>query len=104
MARTRMVGIDLAGFWRTSAHRACLARRIASTLDPASQMEAFTAGLLQDMAIPVLAAAHGERYTALYRRSETAEPAETAEPPSPRPPSASGNATSWATTTRRWAR
>jgi len=26
-------GIDLAGFWRTSAHRACLARRIACAGD-----------------------------------------------------------------------
>lgn len=63
-------GIDLAGFWRTSARRACLARRIASRVEPASQMEAFTAGLLQDMAVPVLAAAHGERYTAIYRQVE----------------------------------
>ncbi len=41
-------------FWQTSAERACMARLISRRLDPGMQMEAFTAGLLQDMAIPVL--------------------------------------------------
>lgn len=63
--------IDLAGFWRTSARRACLASRIAAQVDPASQVESFTAGLLQDMAVPVLAGAHGQRYAELWRRSES---------------------------------
>ena len=34
-------------------------------------VEAFTAGLLQDMAVPVLAVAHPDRYAPLYARSET---------------------------------
>lgn len=63
--------IDVDGFWRTSAQRACLARKIAAARDPSSEMEAFTAGLLQDMAIPFLAAAYPEQYGALYRRSGT---------------------------------
>ena len=58
--------IDLQGFWRTAAQRACLARDLSSHLNPAGAMEAFTAGLLQDMAIPVLAAAFPDRYTAVY--------------------------------------
>jgi len=41
-------------FWQTSARRACLARALAMRIHPATQMESFTAGLLQDMAIPVL--------------------------------------------------
>lgn len=63
--------IDLDRFWAVSARRACLARRIAARVEPASQSECFTAGLLQDMAVPVLAAAHPNRYGALYERAET---------------------------------
>ncbi len=62
--------IDLGRFWRTSARRACLASRIAARVDPASQVESFTAGLLQDMAVPVLAASHGSRYGEVYSASE----------------------------------
>ena len=63
--------IDIAGFWRTSAQRACLARKIAASLDPPLEMEAFTAGLLQDMAVPVLATANPGQYANVYQRSET---------------------------------
>ena len=63
--------IDLPAFWRTSARRACLASQIAARVDPGSQVESFTAGLLQDMAVPVLAASHGDRYAALWTRSES---------------------------------
>lgn len=62
--------IDLDGFWSTAARRACLARQVAASTDPSQQMEAFTAGLLQDMAVPVLAAAHPKTYPTLYQRSE----------------------------------
>lgn len=65
--------IDIPAFWRTSARRACLASRIAAVVDPGSQIESFTAGLLQDMAVPVLAASHGDRYAALWGRSESDE-------------------------------
>lgn len=41
-------------FWLTCAKRACLARAIATRLHPTTQAESFTAGLLQDMAIPIL--------------------------------------------------
>lgn len=62
--------IELAPFWRTSARRACLASRIAARVDPGSQVESFTAGLLQDMGVPVLAASHPDRYAELWSRSE----------------------------------
>ncbi len=60
-------GMDLGEFWRTSAQRACLARKIAQSVEPAIAMEAFTAGLLQDMAVPVLAASYPDRYAGLLR-------------------------------------
>ena len=49
-------------FWRAAAMRAALGRCIALELQPARSSEAFTAGLLQDMAVPVLAHALPERY------------------------------------------
>ncbi len=62
-------GIDTAGFWQTSARRACLARHLAGSLHPSQATEVFTAALLQDMAVPVLAASFPDRYAALYERS-----------------------------------
>ena len=41
-------------FWLTSARRASLARVLANHIHPASEVEAFTSGLLQDMALPIL--------------------------------------------------
>ncbi len=64
-------GIDIVGFWQTSAHRACLARKIAALVHPSLESESFTAGLLQDMAVPVLAASRPDRYTAIYHQCET---------------------------------
>lgn len=43
-----------------------MAREVAGHLEPSGAMEAFTAGLLQDMAVPVLAAAFPDRYVPLY--------------------------------------
>jgi HD-like signal output (HDOD) protein len=57
-----MVCLDARTFWTTNAKRACLARAIAKRLHPATQLEAFTAGLLQDMAIPVLISAKKNDY------------------------------------------
>ena len=42
-------------FWGTAAMRAVLASQVALVLDPARRSEHFTAGLLQDMALLVLA-------------------------------------------------
>lgn len=49
-------------FWRAAAMRAALGRCIALELHPSRSSETFTAGLLQDMAVPVLAHAMPERY------------------------------------------
>ncbi len=62
-------GIDTAGFWQTSARRACLARHLARSLHPSQETEVFTAALLQDMAVPVLAESFPDRYAALYERT-----------------------------------
>ncbi len=58
-------GLDLEAFWSTSAQRACLARAIAARVSPSTAMESFTAGLLQDMAIPLMAAAKPHAYLAI---------------------------------------
>lgn len=62
-------GIDVQTFWQLSARRACLAKRIAQKKHPETAVESFTAGLLQNMAVPVLASAHGEQYATLYDES-----------------------------------
>lgn len=48
-------GFDGTRFWTTSAQRAAASAAIADRLDPSSRSESFTAALLQDMALPVLA-------------------------------------------------
>ncbi len=55
-------------FWIAAARRACLAKLIAQKTNPSLVSECFTAGLLQDMAIPVLAQAHPKIYTGLIRK------------------------------------
>lgn len=62
-------GIDVDSFWGTSARRACLARLIAKERDPSVEMQAFTAGLLQDMAVPVIALSKPDVYPGLYREA-----------------------------------
>jgi HD-like signal output (HDOD) protein len=42
-------------FWRTATERAMIARDLAKRLHPATESESFTAALLQDMALPLLA-------------------------------------------------
>lgn len=70
--------IDGRAFWHTSAKRACLAKGIATQVDPTHSVESFTAGLLQDMAVPVLVAKHPDRYPALFAEA-TANPIRTLE-------------------------
>jgi HD-like signal output (HDOD) protein len=64
---------DSSGFWRSSACRAGVARRLAHHLHPSRQAEAFTAGLLQDLAVPVLVAAKGSAYCDAYNGWKTGE-------------------------------
>ncbi|MCP3676962.1 MAG: HDOD domain-containing protein [Deltaproteobacteria bacterium] len=60
--------IDHNRFWTKAAKRASLARSIAMHLHPATQVESFTVGLLQDIAIPVLAKFKEEEYRKVYER------------------------------------
>lgn len=53
-------GFDHTRFWQTSSLRAALARKLAIEYHPATAGLSFTAGLLQDMAIPLLAAARDD--------------------------------------------
>ncbi|MCP4291051.1 MAG: HDOD domain-containing protein [bacterium] len=49
-------------FWVAASQRACLARQVAKRLHPTTQLESFTAALLQDMAVPVLIRERNEAY------------------------------------------
>jgi len=55
-------GFDARRFWQTSARRAAVARVLAERLHPATRSVSFTAGLLQDMAIPLLARSRADEY------------------------------------------
>lgn len=48
-------GFDRRRFWTTAARRASVAGQLATVVDPSKRSENFTAALLQDMALPVLA-------------------------------------------------
>jgi len=55
-------GYDAARFWRASARRGVLAHALASIFCPARGSECFTAGFLQDMAVPLLAKQYPDQY------------------------------------------
>ena len=55
-------GFDTHRFWGSAARRAALARGLADLIDPSSRSESFTAALLQDMAIPILALQRADDY------------------------------------------
>lgn len=50
-----VAGFDGRRFWMTAARRAAIAGQLATQVDPSRRSENFTAALLQDMALPVLA-------------------------------------------------
>jgi HD-like signal output (HDOD) protein len=56
-------------FWKASARRAAVARAVAGALHPETKSEAFTAALLQDMAVPLLADALRRSYGAVLVES-----------------------------------
>jgi len=58
----RAPGFDVGRYWHTAALRAGLGRAIADQLHPARSAEAFTSGLLQDIAVPVLAQSQPDSY------------------------------------------
>lgn len=59
-------GFDEKRYWSNAFTRACLAKNIEHRFHPATSFEAFTAGLLQDIGVPILAQAKGEEYVNVY--------------------------------------
>jgi HD-like signal output (HDOD) protein len=60
LPKTPVEGYDQTNFWRAASRRATIARAFADELHPATSSLSFTAGLLQDMAIPLLAVARDD--------------------------------------------
>lgn len=60
LPRAAVEGFESRRFWATAARRAMLARALAAELQPSAAAMSFTAGLLQDMAIPLLATARAD--------------------------------------------
>ncbi len=61
----RAPGINGTLFWTAACRRASLAGVIARETAPRARSEVFTAALLQDMALPLLASSVGDRYVPL---------------------------------------
>ncbi|MEM9069844.1 MAG: HDOD domain-containing protein [Myxococcota bacterium] len=55
-------------FWQTAARRATTARALAQRLHPATTSEAYTASLLQHMAVPFLVTAQQDRYVGVLEQ------------------------------------
>lgn len=66
MPNPRCSLFDLAALWRDSLRRALFARALNKLLKVPDAEEAFTAGLLQDMAIPLLAKRAPEAYSRFF--------------------------------------
>ncbi len=58
---------DIEEFWRLGARRASFARFMAHLLHPVTEVEAFTGGLLQDMAIPVFVEVKKDEYCKVWK-------------------------------------
>lgn len=61
-------GHDPTRFWQAAARRATLARALAGLVDRAHRGDSFTASLLQDMAVPLIAQVHSGRYGEVLER------------------------------------
>jgi len=59
---------DMHKFWQSSAKKASLARHLAHHIHPTTQVESFTAGLLQDLALPILVTMKPKEYSAIFKR------------------------------------
>ncbi len=66
---TPVDGFDPKRFWQTSARRAATARALAQNIQPSMQSESFTAALLQDMALPILAQQKPKEYGPLLQHA-----------------------------------
>ena len=71
---TEVEGFSIQDFWLSAARRGSFSRAIAMRLHPATQIESFTGGFLQDMAVPVLASVKKDAYVEIYQKW-LAEPA-----------------------------
>ncbi len=60
--------LSMPRFWSAAAKRASIARALAAHLHPTTQSECFSAGLLQDMGVPVLAKVKKGKYGSVYRQ------------------------------------
>ncbi|MCW8859155.1 MAG: HDOD domain-containing protein [Deltaproteobacteria bacterium] len=72
-AKNQATWLNMADFWKTASLRAAVAKTLAAELDPQTQSDVFTIGLLQDIAIPILANRHGQGYRDLFERWQTEE-------------------------------
>ncbi len=63
-------GFDPASFWRLASWRASTARALAKEVRSPLADQAYTCGLLQDMAIPILAHSMGDKYTSVLVQGE----------------------------------
>ncbi len=73
LPRDSAEGYDFARFWRASARRGFVARALAEILCPARESESFTAGLLQDMALPFLAHQRSKEYGPVLHQWHTTD-------------------------------
>lgn len=64
---TRMECMETHQFWVAAARRASLARVVAQHMHAATQAEAFTAGLLHDIGVPVLSRLDPEAYSKILK-------------------------------------
>ena len=71
--------MEMSDFWAAAARRACLARLLAQHMHAATHAESFTAGLFQDMGIPVIAKAKGSLYCEMFDQWQAQEDSDLAE-------------------------
>lgn len=62
LPRPECPGFEPRRFWLAAARRAATAQALAKVLHPATRSETFTAALLQDMAVPLIAASRAAQY------------------------------------------
>jgi HD-like signal output (HDOD) protein len=80
LPRRSREGFDAKAFWQLSAQRASTAGSLASELCPERRSLCWTAGLLQDLAIPLLVESEGPLYCSLLREwREGTQPLEVLE-------------------------
>lgn len=65
MPKRAIGGYQPKSFWRAAAERASIAQSLAARLHPRTKSESFTAALLADMAVPLIAKAKGGVYAAI---------------------------------------